>query len=121
MRSGLWGDVGESLNAVEGVLDMDETLKNYAVDKGKAPGGQDKAPLPSPPSSSKSSRSILEYALIIHSLVLGIIFHTYVGDSSLANPRLKLLHELLDIQLPRFPKSGIFEVCICVSVSSFTG
>lgn len=113
LRSGLWGDVGETLDTAEAGLDMVEILKNYAIDKAKAPENQVQASLPSPPLSSNSSRSTLEYALIVHSLVLGIIFYTYNGDSSLANPRLKWLHELLDVQLPRFPKTGIFEVSIC--------
>lgn len=113
VRSGLWGDVGETLDAIETNLDMAVTLNNYSMDKTKVSEDQGQASLPSPPLTSNSSRSTLEYALIIHSLVLGIIFYTYTGDSSLATPRLKWLHELLDIQLPHFPKTGIFEVSIC--------
>jgi hypothetical protein len=116
MRAGLWSDVGESLDAAEGVLDMEDMLKINAEEKGKAADKRDQVPaasttLPSPPSSTKSSRSIFEYALIVHTLILGIIFHTYVGDANLANARLKWLHELLDTHSHRFPQTGIFEVC----------
>ncbi|KAF7783867.1 hypothetical protein Agabi119p4_32 [Agaricus bisporus var. burnettii] len=110
VRSGLWGDVGETLDAIETNLDMAVTLNNYSMDKAKVTEDQGQASLPSPPLTNNSSRSTLEYALIIHSLVLGIIFYTFTGDSSLATPRLKWLHELLDIQLPHFPKTGIFEI-----------
>lgn len=118
MRAGLWSDVGECLDAAENALSMGDVLENYAQDKGKAPENQDQttAALPSPPSSSNSARSILEYVLVAHTLILGVIFHTYIGDASLTNPRLKWLHELLDIHLPRFPKTGIFEVCTFTSV-----
>ncbi|KAF9449730.1 hypothetical protein P691DRAFT_702735 [Macrolepiota fuliginosa MF-IS2] len=111
MRSGLWYEVGESLEAAEGVLGMEDTLKGYAQEKCKVPEDQDQPSktLPSP-SNSKYTLSTFEYALIVHTLILGIIFYTYVGDANLANPRLKWLHELLDMQLPRFPKTGIFEI-----------
>ncbi|KXN87809.1 hypothetical protein AN958_08125 [Leucoagaricus sp. SymC.cos] len=98
MRAGLWSDVAEGLTTAESVLEMGDTLKPI---------------LPSPPSASSSkspSWSTFEYALIVHTLILGVIFHTYVGDSSLVNPRLKWLYELLDVQLQRFPKTGIFEI-----------
>ncbi|KAF5352678.1 hypothetical protein D9756_006286 [Leucocoprinus leucothites] len=110
MCAGLWSDVEESMDATESVLDMQETLKSHEDDKGKTQEQGLAKALPSPPSSTKSSRSTFEYALIVHTLILGIIFHTYVGDSSLANPRLKWLHELLDTHLSRFPKTGIFEI-----------
>ncbi|KAJ3562231.1 hypothetical protein NP233_g9703 [Leucocoprinus birnbaumii] len=114
MRAGLWSDVGESLDAAESGLDMEETLRSYSEEKGKAAEKEAQSSthtLPSPPSSTtKPSRSLFEYTLIVHTLILGIIYYTYVGDSSLANPRLKWLHELLDTHSHRFPKSGIFEI-----------
>lgn len=113
LLSGLWAEVGEALDTAEAGLDMVETLKGYAVAKAKVPENEVQVPIPSPPSGGNASRSTFEYALIVHSLVLGIIFHTYNGNSSLVNPRLKWLHELLDMQLPCFPKTGIFEVSIC--------
>lgn len=110
MRAGLWCDVKECVDSAEAVLDMQDTLKALAEDKAKPFEKVEQLSLPSPPSSTTGSRSTFEYALIIHTLILGIIFHTYTGDSSLTSPRLKWLHELLDTHLHQFPKTGIFEV-----------
>lgn len=110
MRAGLWCDVKECLDTAEAVLDMQGTLKGLAEDKAKPFEKPEQLSLPSPPSSTTGSRSIFEYALIVHTLILGIIFHTYTGDSGLTSPRLKWLHELLDTHLHQFPKTGIFEV-----------
>ena len=112
IRAGLWCDVGECVDTAEDVLDMEETLRGFSEDKGKAFEKAGQLTLPSSPSSTQTSRSIFEYALIIHTLILGIIFHTYVGNSALASPRLKWLHELLDTHFHQFPKTGIFEVWI---------
>ena len=112
LRAGLWCDVGECVDTAEDVLDMEETLRGFSEDKGKAFEKAGQLTLPSSPSSTQTSRSIFEYALIVHTLILGIIFHTYVGNSALANPRLKWLHELLDTHFHQFPKTGIFEVWV---------
>jgi len=110
MRAGLWCDVKECVDSAEAVLDMQDTLKCLADDKAKPFEKVEQLSLPSPPSSTTGSRSTFEYALIVHTLILGIVFHTYTGDSSLTSPRLKWLHELLDTHLHQFPKTGIFEV-----------
>ncbi|KAF9441444.1 hypothetical protein P691DRAFT_683905, partial [Macrolepiota fuliginosa MF-IS2] len=93
-------EIGESLEAAEGMLDMEDILNGYAQEKGKVPEDQKPMTLPLPPSSSGYMLSMLEYTLIVHTLILGIIFHTYIGDASLRNLQLKWLHKLLDIQLP---------------------
>lgn len=138
MRSGSWSEVGESLDAAEDVLGMEETLNDYTNDK---PMTDDKTktddkpttdekpsseirdqlsvPVPHPTACTVSSRTTFEYALIIHTLILGVIFHTYTGDTNLGNPRLKWMYELLDTYLPRFPKTGIFEANFLSQFSRF--
>lgn len=144
MRSGSWSEVGESLDAAEDVLGMEETLNDYTDDKlatddktrtddkpktDEKPKANDKpsseirdqlpVPVPHPTSCTVSSRPTFEYALIIHTLILGVIFHTYTGDTNLVNPRLKWMYELLDTYLPRFPKTGIFEASFLSQFSRF--
>ncbi|KAF8816161.1 hypothetical protein BYT27DRAFT_7128066 [Phlegmacium glaucopus] len=96
--NGLWHDVGILLQKVEGAL----TLK-FVSD--------------SEPTSSEttvvSPRVVcnLEKVFVIHVLIIGIIFHTYVGDQTHTRMRLRTLHDMLDGgALDAFGPSGIVEI-----------
>jgi len=64
--------------------------------------------------------SNLKKVLIVHALVIGTLFYTYVGDNAKAQSRMKMLHEMLDCgALGAFGKSGIVTVGFPDSPSSF--
>ena len=53
----------------------------------------------------------IQKVLIVHALVIGILFYTYVGDSANAQTRMKKLHDMLDGgALDAFGTSGIVKV-----------
>lgn len=118
IQASLWGDIGESLEAAEVLLQMADTLKAYANERQyKSTDTKNSSATYQPP----SLKSSFDSALVVHTLVLGIIFHTYRGDTGFSAVRLRWLHELLDVQLPNFPKTGIFKVTIvCYLPRPFT-
>lgn len=96
VQNGAWTRVGESLKRNEhGLhLSLQETPQQISA----------------PPTSSKE-RTKLETILIVHVLIIGVLFHTYTGDSASASTRLKQLHDLLDGgALDAFGANGIVEV-----------
>jgi len=102
VHNGFWNDVGILLQKVESAL----TLK-FASE-------------PVDPETVMSPRvmSNLEKVLAIHVLIIGVIFHTYIGDNAHANTRMKSLHDMLDGgALDAFGPSGIVEVSFCIHPS----
>ena len=96
VHNGFWNDVGALLQKVEGTL----TLKSVSepVDS--------EATVMSPRIMSN-----WEKVLLIHVLIIGIIFHTYIGSHADTQTRMKHLHDMLDGgALDAFGPSGIVEV-----------
>lgn len=97
VQYGAWTRVGESLKRNERQLNLvfeDNATKQTS----------------SHPAHSME-RTKLETVLIVHVLIIGVIYHTYAGDSTSGHARLKQLHELLDGgALDAFGTSGIVDV-----------
>ncbi len=97
VQYGAWTRVGESLKRNERQLNLvfeDNATKQTS----------------SHPAHSME-RTKLETVLIVHVLIIGVIYHTYAGDSTSGHVRLKQLHELLDGgALDAFGTSGIVDV-----------
>ena len=95
VHNGFWNDVGALLQKVESTL----TLKFVSE------------PVGSEATMSPRIMTNLEKVLLIHVLILGIIFHTYVGNHADTQTRMKRLHDMLDGgALDAFGPSGIVEV-----------
>ena len=96
VHNGFWNDVGVLLRKVEGALSL-----NFVSE----PVGSE-ATVMSPRITTN-----LEKVLMIHVLIIGIIFHTYVGNHADTQTRMKNLHDMLDgSALDAFGPSGIVEV-----------
>ena len=96
IHNGLWNDVGVLLKKVEGTLGLDFVSE---------PVG------PEATVTSPRTMTNLEKVLLIHVLIIGIIFHTYVGNHADTQTRMKHLHDMLDGgALDAFGPSGIVEV-----------
>ncbi|KAF9476022.1 hypothetical protein BDN70DRAFT_839938 [Pholiota conissans] len=93
VQNGVWSRVSASLASNEEELGIQAT-------------SSDPAP---PPKDIKHTN--LAKALIVHVLIIGVIYYTYVGESANAISRLKQLHDMLDGgALDAFGTSGIVEV-----------
>lgn len=97
VQYGAWTRVGQSLKSNERQLNLvfedNPTKQTYA---------QPAFPI---------ERTKLETVLIVHVLIIGVLYHTYTGDSTSGHVRLKQLHELLDGgALDAFGTSGIVDV-----------
>ena len=102
VHNGFWNDVGALLQKVEGTLNL-----NFVPE----PVGSE--------ATVMSPRVItnLEKVLLIHVLIIGIIFHTYVGNHADTQTRMKQLHDMLDGgALDAFGPSGIVEVFFYPSI-----
>ena len=96
VHNGFWNDVGTLLQKLEGTL-----LLNFVSE----PMGSEATAM------SPRIMSNLEKVLLIHVLIIGIIFHTYVGNHADTQTRMKHLHDMLDGgALDAFGPSGIVEV-----------
>lgn len=95
IHNGFWNDVGVLLQKVESA----PTLRFVSE------------PVGSEATMSPRIMTNLEKVLLIHVLILGIIFHTYVGNHTETQTRMKHLHDMLDGgALDAFGPSGIVEV-----------
>lgn len=100
VHNGFWNDVGALLQKVEGTL----TLKFVSE-----PVGSEATAM------SPRIMSNLEKVLLIHVLIIGIIFYTYVGNHADTQTRMKHLHDMLDGgALDAFGPSGIVEVFLSI-------
>ena len=70
-----------------------------------------------PPSSSKEERggekencivfeNAFEASMAVHTLILGVVYYTHVGQASKASPRLSHLHGLLDSDILKLFPNG---------------
>ena len=90
VHNGFWKDVGALLQKVEATLHL-----NFV----------------SEPMGSEATVTNLEKVLLIHVLIIGIVFHTYIGNHADTQTRMKHLHDMLDGgALDAFGPSGIIEV-----------
>lgn len=102
VQNGFWNDVGILLQKVESSLALKFTSE--PVESGTMV-------------TSPRVMSNLEKVLVIHVLIIGTIFHTYVGTYANAQTRMKNLHDMLDGgALDAFGPSGIVEVSFFFSI-----
>ncbi|KAF8890107.1 hypothetical protein BD779DRAFT_1671467 [Infundibulicybe gibba] len=96
---GVWEDVDGILQQVEGALGMEfESQKNSNADDAET-GSQVTVQTPVGLGAQKitvEGLGTVKTMLAIHTLLLGVVYHTYAGSAEKTNTRLKLLHELLD-------------------------
>ena len=96
VHNGFWNDVGALLQKVEVALNLKSVFE---------PVGSEATVL------SSRMMSNLEKVLLIHVLIIGIIFHTYVGNHADTQTRTKHLHDMVDGgALDAFGPNGIVEV-----------
>lgn len=116
MANGMWQKVYEALKNTEEQLNITKEID--VVEKNSVDNTS-----PSQDDGSNSIRlpadSNLKKVLIVHALVIGTLFYTYVGGDAKAQSRMKKLHELLDCgALDAFGNSGIVTVGFPDSPSS---
>ena len=103
VQNGFWNDVGLLLQKVEGALALKFVCE---------PVGSETTVM------SPRVMTNLEKVLVIHVLIIGIIFHTYVGSHADTQTRMKNLHDMLDGgALDAFGPSGIVEVFLSIHPS----
>ena len=96
VHNGFWNDVGALLQKVECTLSLNFVSESVGSEETVA---------------SPRIMTNLEKVLVIHVLIIGIIFHTYVGNHANTQTRMKHLHDMLDGgALDAFGPSGIIEV-----------
>ena len=96
VHNGFWNDVGACLQKVEGTPSFKFVSE---------PAGSEATVM------SPRVMSNLEKVLLIHVLIIGVTFHTYVGNHADTQTRMKHLHDMLDGgALDAFGPSGIVEV-----------
>lgn len=102
VHNGFWNDVGALLQKVEGTLNLKFVSE---------PVGSEATVM------SPRILTNLEKVLLIHVLIIGITFHTYVGNHADTQTRMKHLHDMLDGgALDAFGPSGIVEVFLNPSI-----
>ena len=107
LQGGIWTRLFEVLRKTEDDLNISSTLE---CENSSSP------PTAGSPATVKNIATCLELTnfqtvLMVYTLVIGILFFTYVGDSANAQSRMKKLHEMLDGgALSAFGESGIVKV-----------
>jgi hypothetical protein len=100
VHNGVWNNVGALLQKVEGTLSLNLVSESVG---------------PEATVISPRIMTNLEKVLLIHVLIIGIIFHTYVGNYADTQTRMKHLHDMLDGgALDAFGPSGIVEVFLLI-------
>lgn len=107
VRHGIWNRVTESLSNTESAFDLTSEL----VELPKT------SSLGNPPVVLGKSK--IEKVLIIHILIIGAFYYTYVGEANKCQHRIKRLHDMLDGDaLDAFGSSGLVELDLPDSCSS---
>jgi hypothetical protein len=107
LHAGIWSTLLVALKKTEDHLNLSSTLEC---------DGSSSPPTAGSPATVKSTvpclgSTKLQTVLMVYTLVIGILFFTYVGDSANAQTRLKKLHEMLDGgAIDAFGESGIVKV-----------
>ncbi|KAF8167157.1 hypothetical protein B0H34DRAFT_791923 [Crassisporium funariophilum] len=131
MHNGVWNDVGPSLSGVEDALGLGLEFRVDAVRVAAAASGADvnveatgtvtdRSVVSGQGNAAKvDGMSSLEKVLVVHVLLIGVIYYTYIGDNTNAQTRMKKLHDLLDTDvLQAFGPHGIIDVPFPPSSSS---
>ncbi|KAF8912002.1 hypothetical protein CPB84DRAFT_1812174 [Gymnopilus junonius] len=99
VRHGIWNRVKESLINAERACHLAPELVEVP-----------KAPSPAAPSVVLGKTNI-EKVLIVHILLIGAVYYTYVGEANKCQLRIKRLHDMLDGgALDAFASSGLVEI-----------
>ena len=106
LQGGIWTTLLEVLKKTEDHLNISSTLECE---------GSSSPPAAGSPAVKSTAPCLgltnLQTVLMVYTLVIGILFFTYVGDSTSAQSRLKKLHEMLDGgAIDAFGESGIVKV-----------
>jgi hypothetical protein len=118
VSAGLWGEVEDALKIAEDALRLGFPTKTHSNHNPNSnsctdPDSNDTTPTPAgatQPAEPPSEQSGFIGCMMIHTLILGIVFHTHVGGAANASERLARLHAMLDGGvLDKFPQ-GIVEV-----------
>jgi hypothetical protein len=119
VTTGTWDQVADALAEAETALGLSYVPVVNSRAKSQTPGQPSTNPsLPSPaqPTTFITFTDPLESCLAIHTLVLGILWFTHVGQAGEAAPRLSHLRVLLNESAACAVKLGIVEVrpALCV-------
>ncbi|KAK0479523.1 hypothetical protein IW261DRAFT_1564172 [Armillaria novae-zelandiae] len=127
VSSNLWESVDDALREAEESLGIDctsrqacgemEPAKQVLSSIANTPRSQDGPTLgtpkqlstPTPPPMPKFADKLAEI-MAIHTLIIGVVFHTFVGNFTRASTRLTLLHVLMDSGLLITSGSGVVEI-----------
>ena len=107
LQCGMWTRLFDVLKLTEDRLDISSALD--------LPSSSDPSMSNSPASVKNISFGLgstnLQTVLMVYTLIIGVLFHTYAGDGANAQNRMKRLHEILDGgALNAFGESGIVKV-----------
>ncbi|KAJ3761926.1 hypothetical protein EV360DRAFT_36798 [Lentinula raphanica] len=108
---GLWNQVEDALAEAEQALGLefpDQQDPSASQPAGQSPrkGLRNGSGQTAPASKSKTFDSHFERSMAMHTLIIGVVFYTYVGRLSNASQRLSHLHTLLDAGALRFDKNN---------------
>ncbi|KAG7451717.1 uncharacterized protein BT62DRAFT_1030831 [Guyanagaster necrorhizus] len=113
----LWESVDDSLRLVEEALGI-ECPSGQVCGEGARPvaaGNQGLWPVyrsnhPPPTQPLPKFADKLAAVMAIHTLIIGVVFHTFVGNFARASARLTFLHMLMDSGALIAPSSGVVEI-----------
>lgn len=104
LQGGIWTRLYEVLKKTEDHLNISSTLE--CESSSSPPTAASPATL-----APRLESTNFQTVLMVYTLVIGVLFFTYVGDSTNAQSRMKKLHEMLDGgALSAFGESGIVKV-----------
>lgn len=130
VAANMWADVGASLQLAETAFGLSYAPvttpkprqgKENVDSNAKTPQGKEHAVKPDASDNKDEFISFedpFESAMVVHTLMMGIVYFTHIGSAAEATPRLSHLHALLDSgALEQFP-DGTVQVRVSLSCSS---
>lgn len=98
----MWDNVQDSLSLAESALGL--------VYQDAPPSANSKGMKEKEKEDFILFENAFEASMAVHTLILGVVYHTHVGQASKASPRLSHLHGLLDSDVLKLFSNGTLKV-----------
>ncbi|KAF4604497.1 hypothetical protein EYR40_003271 [Pleurotus pulmonarius] len=99
IAAGMWSEVGDALKEAEQILKI--SAEPASIPKEMDPDATPKASNRNS-SSNTAAAGVVDsedpfiIALVVHTLIIGVLYHTYSGDAQASQTRLSILHATMD-------------------------
>ncbi|KAF4573650.1 hypothetical protein EYR36_008168 [Pleurotus pulmonarius] len=99
IAAGMWSEVGDALKEAEQILKI--SAEPASIPKELDPDATPKASKRNS-SSNTAAAGVVDsedpfiIALVVHTLIIGVLYHTYSGDAQASQTRLSILHATMD-------------------------